>query len=134
MARRRPADLVQSYRSFWPFYVSQHLHRTNRRLHFVGTTLVIACGLLAVVRSPRYLLLMPFAGYGFAWAGHYFYEKNRPATFSQPVLSLIGDFHMFWLTLTGEMESVVRAVEEDLRKPAEPEGAGAAAAMATAGG
>jgi hypothetical protein len=97
-------DRFQTYEDFWPFYVSQHLNPTCRALHFVGTSLVLACAVLAVFDSPRWLLLAPVAGYGFAWAGHFFFEKNRPATFTYPLWSLRGDFRMYRLMLLGRMK------------------------------
>jgi hypothetical protein len=93
----------KSYGEFWPFYVSQHLDPTNRALHVVGTAGVHACLLLAVALTPLWLLAMPLVGYGFAWVGHFAFEKNRPATFSYPGWSLRGDFQMFWTTLLGRM-------------------------------
>ena len=90
--RMRPA----SFREFYPFYLSEHSHRVCRRLHFVGTLLVIVVVLVAIARrDARWLWLAPVAGYGFAWAGHFFFEKNRPATFRHPLWSLAGDFVMF---------------------------------------
>jgi len=91
------------YQEFWPFYVSQHLDGTNRALHFTGTTLVIGCLVAAAALSPAWLAAAPFAGYGFAWAGHFFFERNRPATFRYPLWSLRGDFHMYALTWAGRM-------------------------------
>jgi hypothetical protein len=41
------------------------------------------------------LWAMPVAGYSFAWVGHFFFEKNRPATFQHPFYSLLGDFVMY---------------------------------------
>lgn len=96
-------ERLPSYEAFWPFYVSQHLHPTNRRLHFVGTTLVIAFVAASVLDSPAWLLAAPVAGYGFAWIGHFFFEKNRPATFTYPLWSLRGDFRMYRLTWLGRM-------------------------------
>ena len=86
-----------SFREFYPFYLSEHSHRICRRLHFVGSLLVIALVMIAIAaRDARWLLLAPIVGYGFAWIGHFFFEKNRPATFEHPLYSLAGDWVMFW--------------------------------------
>tara|TARA_B100000686_G_scaffold282045_1_gene304183 strand:- start:261 stop:413 length:153 start_codon:yes stop_codon:yes gene_type:complete len=50
--------------------------------------------------------MAPIFGYGFAWVGHYFIEKNRPATFQYPLYSLLGDFVMFWQILVGKIKVV----------------------------
>jgi len=94
---------LTSYEEFWPFYVSQHAHAVNRALHFVGTTLVLGCLAAGALWSARFFLVMPVAGYGLAWVGHFFFEKNRPATFSYPLWSLRGDFRMYRLMLLGRM-------------------------------
>lgn len=94
-----------SYEEFWPFYVAQHLHPTNRTLHFIGTTLVIASVVAAVFVSPTFLWAAPIAGYGFAWTGHFFFEKNKPATFTYPLWSLRGDFRMYRKILFGQMDA-----------------------------
>ena len=86
-----------SFREFYPFYLSEHSHRMCRRLHFVGSLLVIAVILVAIANADaRWLLLAPVVGYGFAWIGHFYFEKNRPATFEHPLYSLAGDWVMFW--------------------------------------
>lgn len=92
-----------SYEAFWPFYVSQHLNPTNRRLHFIGTSLALGSLVAAVVVSPVWILVAPVAGYGFAWLGHFSFEKNRPATFTYPLWSLRADFRMHRLMLLGRM-------------------------------
>lgn len=85
-----------SFREFYPYYLSEHANITCRRLHFAGSLLVIAVIVIALATSDaRWLLLAPLAGYGFAWVGHYFFEKNRPATFTYPLYSFIGDWAMF---------------------------------------
>ena len=96
------AERYRSYEEFWPFYVAQHRNPANRALHFVGTTLVLACALLAL-RNAWFLAAAPVAGYGFAWVGHFIFEKNRPATFTYPVWSLRGDFRMYRMVLLGRM-------------------------------
>ena len=84
------------FSEFYPFYLGEHSDRSCRRLHFVGTSLVIATTVSAVVTANwSWLLLLPLLGYGFAWVGHFFFEKNRPATFKYPLYSLIGDFAMY---------------------------------------
>ncbi|MBA3980596.1 MAG: DUF962 domain-containing protein [Alcanivorax sp.] len=96
----------QSFAEFYPYYLQEHSDSTCRRLHFVGTSLVIA--LLAVVivgpLSAWWLLALPVIGYGFAWVGHFFFEKNRPATFKHPWYSLAGDFVMWKDILTRRID------------------------------
>ena len=93
-----------SFREFYPFYLAEHANRTSRRLHFVGS-----CGALALAataageRDARWLLPALACGYGFAWLGHFGFEKNRPATFKHPAYSLLGDWVMYWQMLTGKL-------------------------------
>jgi len=94
----------RSFAEFYPYYLGEHSNPTCRRLHFVGTSLVIAL-LAYTIGSGKWLLLLavPVFGYGFAWVGHFFFEKNRPATFTHPLYSLIGDFVMFRDILLGKI-------------------------------
>ena len=93
-----------SFREFYPYYLGEHRNRTCRRLHFIGSTLVIATMVAAAwAHQPLWLLLAPVAGYGFAWIGHYGFEKNRPATFRHPLYSLLGDWVMFADVLRGRV-------------------------------
>ena len=89
---------------FYPYYLTEHANRTCRRLHFVGTTLVVASALTALVTGKLALLwLVPLLGYGFAWVGHFYFEHNRPATFKYPFYSLASDFVMYKDMLTGKI-------------------------------
>ena len=93
-----------SFAEFYPYYLKEHGNSTCRRLHFIGTTLVI--GLLAYTLGKGalgLLLAVPIAGYGFAWVGHFFFEKNRPATFQHPFYSLLGDFVMYRDMILGKV-------------------------------
>ena len=93
-----------SFSSFYPFYLSEHSNRTSRRLHFVGSLLVLALlGWMAVTGTWSYAWVLLIVGYGFAWVGHFFFEKNRPATFKYPLYSFMGDWVMFWQILTGKI-------------------------------
>ncbi len=97
-------ERFDSFRDFYPFYLGEHSNRTCRRLHFVGTALVIGTLVYALAsRAFGIVWLVPIFGYGFAWVGHYVFEKNRPATFRHPLYSLIGDFAMFRDMLTGKI-------------------------------
>lgn len=93
-----------TFRDFYPYYLGEHANRTCRRLHFIGSLGVIALVVLAIVeRSGGCLLGALFCGYGFAWVGHFFFEKNRPATFRHPFYSFVGDWVMFKDILTGRI-------------------------------
>lgn len=89
---------------FYPFYLSEHANRTSRRLHFVGSSLVLGwVGVALMTLNPWWLLAALVQGYAFAWVGHFFFEHNRPATFRYPLLSFLGDWRMWWQMLTGRI-------------------------------
>lgn len=93
-----------SFTDFYPFYLSEHRDRTCRRLHFVGTSLGLACFVLALATQNAWWVLAGIViGYACAWTGHYFFEKNRPATFTYPVYSFMGDWVMWKEILTGRI-------------------------------
>lgn len=86
----------QSFAEFYPYYLSEHEHPVCRRFHFAGCILGLAClAGLFILRDWRFLPLGLLFGYGCAWIGHFFFEKNRPATFQYPFYSFAGDWVMF---------------------------------------
>ena len=94
-----------SFREFYPLYLSEHRNRTCRRLHFVGTSLGLACLAAAIATANAWLILVGFVlGYALAWVGHFVFEKNRPATFRHPLYSFVGDWVMFRDILTGRIK------------------------------
>lgn len=90
-----PRPRFQSFREFYPYYLAEHANRWNRRLHFTGQAaavlLLVAFGFTL---NWWLLLAIPVVGYGVSWVGHFFVERNRPATFSYPLYSLRGDWVM----------------------------------------
>lgn len=101
-----PAEArIQSFAEFYPYYLSEHQNVQCRRLHFIGTWGVLAVlGYAIWSRNPWLLLLLPLIGYGFAWIGHFVFEKNRPATFKYPGWSFMGDWVMFKDILVGKVK------------------------------
>ncbi len=108
---------IQNYHDFWYFYLHEHSHPLNRLMHYIGTTFVILILFYALYSfNFLYLLLMPIFGYGFAWFGHFFIEKNKPATFQYPFWSLISDFRMYFYFLFGILKKDLQKKEEYLFK------------------
>ena len=100
-----PEQRFTSFADFYPYYLSEHAHPVSRRLHFVGTT--IAALLLTLAISAQMPFLVPLAlvqGYAFAWVGHFFFEKNKPATFRYPRYSLMGDWRMWFDMIKGKIK------------------------------
>ena len=109
---------ITTYRAFWPFYVMQHSRPGTRLLHFAGTSGSLALiALAAALPLPWLLLAALVCGYFFAWIGHVFVEKNRPATLTYPVYSLIGDFQMYGMMWLGRMSD---HAERQIREAPEP--------------
>jgi len=94
-----------SFAEFYPFYLGEHSNRTCRRLHFVGSSLALAClAMLVVTGKPQYFVYGLLCGYGFAWLGHFGFEKNKPASFKRPLYSFMGDWVMYKDIWTGKIK------------------------------
>ena len=104
MTQKAPSRF-NSFAQFYPYYLSEHQNMTCRRLHFVGSTLILILLTYTLITKQWALLwFVPVLGYGFAWAGHFFFEHNKPATFKYPFYSLLGDWVMFKDMLLGNIK------------------------------
>ena len=100
----------QSFAEFWPYYLSQHSKPWTRRLHFIGFTNLIGWLIIAAATlSWKALVVAVASSYAFAWVGHFFVEKNIPATFWYPVKANLGVALMYYKMLRGTLD-------EDLKK------------------
>lgn len=107
------AKKYKTFKEFYPFYLSQHANKTNRILHFIGTLFVILLLLASIFsHQHRFAYFIPIMGYGFAWVGHFFFEKNKPATFTYPLWSLLADFLMFYHILSGQISKKLDLIEK----------------------
>ncbi len=99
------SERYQTYRDFWPHYLREHARPETRVLHYAGSVLAIGLLLLALAtRTWWALILVPVSGYFFAWISHAFIERNKPATFTHPLWSLISDYRMLWARITGSLD------------------------------
>ena len=95
-------ERYRSFGDFYPFYLSEHSNKVSRRLHFTGTSIAVALLITAAITQRWWLIAVALVqGYAFAWVGHYFFERNKPATFRYPAFSLMGDWRLWWDILNG---------------------------------
>ncbi len=104
MSATIPEKRFDSFAEFYPYYLEEHSHPVCRRLHYLGSLLVLVL-LGYVLATQQWILLwaLPVIGYGFAWIGHFAFEKNQPATFKHPLYSFMGDWVMLRDALTGRI-------------------------------
>jgi hypothetical protein len=89
---------------FYPLYLSEHTNGTSRRLHFLGSTIALVLLVTAFITHTWWSLAIALVqGYAFAWIGHFFFEHNKPATSTDPWLSFLGDFRLWWEMLAGKI-------------------------------
>ena len=99
--------------SFYNFYLDEHQNMACRRLHFAGSSFGLI-GLAKSVknRSAKPLLKGIAAGYACAWVGHFFFEKNKPASFKFPLKSFASDFRMYGDVLRGNLSLKDRKLDK----------------------
>ena len=98
------APEFKTYSDFYAFYLSEHAKPMTRRLHFVGSSLALACLLFALIKlNWMYLPLALLLGYGIAWVAHFVFETKAPLSFSHPFYSFVSDWRMWWEMLTGRV-------------------------------
>ena len=108
---------MKKFSDFWPYYLTQHKHSGCKKMHFWGTFIAIACFIYAVESKQYLFLLLGFSlGYLFAWIGHFFIEKNVPATFRYPFWSILADLKLFLLMISNQDHSLYS--DNDLQKNA----------------
>lgn len=99
-------EQFKSFRDFWPYYLAEHSRPATRVLHIIGTITAVAAAILLVGFAKWWLFPLALVpGYAFAWLSHFFVEKNRPATFTHPLWSFMGDWKMLALTLAGKLRT-----------------------------
>ena len=96
-------ERYKSFEDFYPYYISEHDHKYTKLIHFIGTSISIYF-LIKFILSFNFLFILYalLSGYGFAWVGHFYIEKNKPATFKYPFYSLKGDYKMYLEILQGK--------------------------------
>ncbi|WP_262693792.1 DUF962 domain-containing protein [Kordiimonas aquimaris] len=98
------APKFENFSEFFPYYLAEHADPICRSLHYIGTTLSTLLIVYALYTMNLWVLLLyPVVGYGFAWIGHFGFEKNRPATFDYAWWSFLGDLKMYGLWITGRL-------------------------------
>lgn len=104
---------IQNYHKFYRFYLTEHRNIMSRRLHVVGSSVGLYFFSKAIrQRKAKYFVYGLLSGYACAWIGHFIFEKNKPASFKQPLYSFISDWRMFSDVLRGNLSLKDRALDK----------------------
>ena len=97
---------IKTYAEFWPHYLREHARPATRAWHYVGTGAAIGLMIYIIVTGKlSWLPLALMCGYAFAWMSHGLIEKNKPATFTYPLWSLVSDVKMLFCFIIGRMRA-----------------------------
>ena len=108
-----PQQPIRNYHEFYRFYLTEHQNINSRRLHVLGSSIGLYCAVKTLTTGKvRYLGYGLLAGYSCAWVGHFFFEKNRPASFKQPLYSFISDWRMFYDVARGQLSLKDRRLDK----------------------
>lgn len=100
---------IRDYHEFYRFYLTEHRNIMSRRLHVAGSSIGLYFFSKAIIqRKPKYFLYGLASGYACAWIGHFIFEKNKPASFKQPLYSFVSDWRMFADVLRGNISLISR--------------------------
>ncbi|KMU99353.1 DUF962 domain-containing protein [Acinetobacter schindleri] len=100
---------IRDYHEFYRFYLTEHRNIMSRRLHVAGSSIGLYFFSKAIIqRKPKYFLYGLASGYAYAWIGHFIFEKNKPASFKQPLYSFVSDWRMFADVLRGNISLISR--------------------------
>ena len=104
---------IKVYHQFYRFYLTEHRNIMSRRLHVAGSSIGLYFFSKAILkRKPRYFIYGLVSGYACAWVGHFVFEKNKPASFKQPLYSFISDWRMFSDVLRGNLSLQDRTLDK----------------------
>ena len=104
---------IKDFQQFYRFYLTEHRNIMSRRLHVTGSSMGLYFFSKAILkRKPRYFVYGLVSGYACAWVGHFVFEKNKPASFKQPLYSFISDWRMFSDVLRGNLSLQDRALDK----------------------
>ncbi|WP_180101429.1 DUF962 domain-containing protein [Acinetobacter sp. YH12151] len=113
MVAHQPQMPIGNYHEFYHFYLTEHRHMVSRRLHVAGSSIGLYCFTQAIRQGkPRYFAYGLLSGYACAWIGRFIFERNKPASFKQPVYSFISDWRMFADVLRGRLSLLDRKYDK----------------------
>jgi hypothetical protein len=97
--------LSMKFSEYYIHYLSLHQNKWTRRLHVLGQLMTILF-VIGCVKTGLWwaLIFTPFIVYPFAWSGHYFFEKNKPAAFKRPLWAKACDWVMLKDILLGRIK------------------------------
>lgn len=94
-----------TFSEYYEYYLTLHQNKWTRRLHVLGQVATISFVAFVIMTKMWLLLLLaPFVVYPFAWSGHYFFEKNEPAAFKNPLWAKLSDWVMLKDWILGRVE------------------------------
>ena len=98
------SDKQMTFSEYYEYYLTLHQNKWTRRLHVLGQ-LATLMYMWFTLSNGLWLLLLaaPLVVYPFAWAGHFFFEKNKPAAFSRPLWAKACDWVMLKDIVTGRI-------------------------------